>query len=140
MNGAVNHPGHYMAHPLGVECLDVTRHMGFNLGNAVKYLWRAGLKGDALEDLEKALFYIRDALAQREGQRRCGRSLATMDVGFLRFHGLVGFHANKVLAEFPPAVAEVMKDCWLADVQRDDVTSLRVAAMTLGSVIEAVRA
>lgn len=41
---AVNHPRHYTTHPSGVECIQVTEHMAFNLGNAVKYIWRAGLK------------------------------------------------------------------------------------------------
>ena len=54
----VNHPAHYTQHPSGVECIDIAEHMGFCLGNAIKYIWRAGLKGDAIEDLEKARFYL----------------------------------------------------------------------------------
>lgn len=55
----VNHPSHYTSHPSGVECIDITEHMNFCLGNAVKYIWRAGLKSsDPVEDLEKARFYI----------------------------------------------------------------------------------
>ncbi len=61
----VNHPRHYTSHPSGVECITVTEHMGFNLGNAVKYIWRADLKGDAVEDLRKAAWYL-----QREIDRR----------------------------------------------------------------------
>lgn len=55
---AVNHPQHYIAHPSGVECITITEHMGFNLGNAIKYIWRAALKGNAVEDLKKAVWYI----------------------------------------------------------------------------------
>lgn len=55
---AVNHPKHYNEHPSGVECIDVVEHMTFNLGNAVKYLWRAGKKGPTDEDLRKAVWYI----------------------------------------------------------------------------------
>jgi len=65
MREAVDHPDHYNGHPSGVECIDIVEHMGFNLGNAVKYVWRADLKGDAIEDLRKAEFYIK-----REIQRR----------------------------------------------------------------------
>lgn len=54
----VNHPSHYTSHPSGVECIDVTEHMTFNVGNAVKYLWRAGLKGAQIEDLRKAAWYV----------------------------------------------------------------------------------
>jgi len=62
----VNHPPHYKSHPSGVECIQITRHMGFNLGNAFKYIWRADLKFDAIEDLEKAEFYLRDEIAERK--------------------------------------------------------------------------
>jgi len=54
----VDHPAHYLAHPSGVECITITEHMGFNLGNVVKYVWRADLKGDAIEDLKKARWYL----------------------------------------------------------------------------------
>ena len=52
-------PAHYKSHPSGVECISVTEHMNFCLGNAIKYIWRAGLKSkNAIEDLEKAKWYI----------------------------------------------------------------------------------
>ena len=54
----VNHPPHYNGHPSGIECIEIVRHMGFNLGNATKYIWRADLKQDAIEDLKKARWYI----------------------------------------------------------------------------------
>ena len=66
MTDMVNHPPHYTSHPSGVECIQITEHMGFCLGNAVKYLWRADLKGDAIEDLEKAQFYIGREIARRK--------------------------------------------------------------------------
>lgn len=65
MSDAVDHPKHYNAHPSGIECIDVVEHMGFNLGNAIKYIWRADEKGAAVEDLRKAAWYI-----QREIDRR----------------------------------------------------------------------
>lgn len=67
----VNHPPHYTSHPSGVECIEITRHMTFNLGNAYKYMWRAGLKGgeDArIEDLRKAVFYIEDEITRLENK------------------------------------------------------------------------
>lgn len=56
----VDHPSHYTAHPSGVECITITEHMNFNLGNAVKYIWRAGLKDSKnhREDLKKAAWYV----------------------------------------------------------------------------------
>ncbi len=55
---AVHHPTHYTSHPSGIECIQIAEHMNFCLGNAIKYLWRSGQKGDALEDLKKARWYI----------------------------------------------------------------------------------
>jgi hypothetical protein len=54
----VNHPSHYTDVVPGVECIDVTEHFSFLRGNAIKYLWRAGAKGDLRQDLEKARWYI----------------------------------------------------------------------------------
>jgi len=69
---SVNHPSHYTSDPSGIECIQITRHRNFNVGNAIKYLWRAGLKveGDRTlvekqcEDLEKAIWYIQDEVAR----------------------------------------------------------------------------
>jgi hypothetical protein len=63
----VNHPPHYNDHPSGVECIQITEHMNFCLGNAVKYIWRADLKHDAIEDLEKAVWYVQREIARRKG-------------------------------------------------------------------------
>lgn len=57
-NDPVNHPSHYTQHPSGIECIQVTEHMSFNIGNAVKYLWRFDKKGDPIENLAKAKWYI----------------------------------------------------------------------------------
>jgi hypothetical protein len=68
----VDHPPHYTKHPSGVECIQITEHFGFCIGNAIKYLWRADLKGNAVEDLEKARWYI-----DREIQRRQAKPTVT---------------------------------------------------------------
>jgi hypothetical protein len=65
MKDPVNNPAHYTAHPSGVDCIQITEHMTFNLGNAIKYIWRADLKGKPTEDLYKSIWYI-----QREINRR----------------------------------------------------------------------
>ena len=62
----VNAPPHYNAHPSGVECIQITEHMNFNLGNVIKYVWRADEKGKALEDLKKAQFYLDREIAKLE--------------------------------------------------------------------------
>ena len=60
MADMVNHPKHYTSDPSGVECIQVVRHRNYNIGNAIKYLWRAGLKNEDkhIEDLKKAVFYL----------------------------------------------------------------------------------
>jgi len=59
----VNHPSHYNQ-ILGIECIDVVENFNFNVGNAIKYLWRAGLKHSAIEDLEKAAWYCQREISR----------------------------------------------------------------------------
>ena len=64
-NDIVNHPPHYTGVTAGIECIDIARHLNFQLGNAFKYVWRAGKKGGSameLEDLKKALWYLQDSI------------------------------------------------------------------------------
>lgn len=69
MTDMVNHPPHYTGHPSGVECIQITEHMGFCIGNAVKYLWRADLKGADIEDLQKARWYLDREIELRQRNR-----------------------------------------------------------------------
>lgn len=72
----VNSPKHYTSHPSGIECIEITRHYCFSIGNAIKYLWRAGLKKDnklsdrtkEVEDLQKAIWYINDRIKQLKNE------------------------------------------------------------------------
>lgn len=57
-------PDYYRHHPSGVECIQITEHMSFCLGNAIKYIWRAGAKGNAIDDLKKARWYIDREIAR----------------------------------------------------------------------------
>lgn len=66
MASNIDHPVHYNSHPSGVECIDIAEHHNFNVGNAIKYIWRAGLKKEQglsdfekeLEDIDKAIWYL----------------------------------------------------------------------------------
>ena len=70
MTDNVNRPEYYISDPSGIECIQITRHRNFNIGNAIKYLWRAGLKQEpskdivdkTIEDLKKAIWYINDEI------------------------------------------------------------------------------
>lgn len=72
----VNHPSHYtwLRELCGIEVIDITRHLSFDRGNAVKYLLRAGHKPEEgyserqklIEDLKKAIWYINDEIKQLE--------------------------------------------------------------------------
>lgn len=63
----INHPAHYTRSPSGVECIEIAQHLGFCLGNALKYIWRVDQKGQPLEDLQKARWYIDREIARRGG-------------------------------------------------------------------------
>lgn len=61
----IDKPKHYLSHPSGIECIRITEHMTFTLGNAIKYIWRADLK-NGVEDLEKARWYITREIDKRK--------------------------------------------------------------------------
>ena len=65
MTDPVNNPAHYCGHPSGIECIQVTRHLSFNRGNAFKYIFRHRDKGAPDQDLQKALWYIRDEIKHK---------------------------------------------------------------------------
>jgi Protein of unknwon function (DUF3310) len=128
MSDPVHHPAHYGGHPSGVECLTVVRPMSFCLGNAVKYVWRAGLKGDLREDLLKARFYLVDA----------GRGLdAGCEPAFIAAHrvaatsdfiALTGVGWNRFLAGFDGLwQGSVIEWCWYAHHRRPSGLCLREA-------------
>ena len=79
MKENVDHPEYYNMHPSGIECIEIARHYCFSIGNAFKYLWRAGLKKDSnlddlnkeIEDLEKAIWYIRDRINELKKTKEC---------------------------------------------------------------------
>ena len=66
----VDHPQHYNKHPSGIECIDIIEHFQYNIGAAMKYLWRAGLKPDVelVEDLRKAIWYIEREISRLENE------------------------------------------------------------------------
>jgi len=75
MSDGIEHPEHYQGHPSGIECIEVVRHFNFNLGNVIKYIWRAGKKGEEslLKDLKKARFYLDDEIKRLESERMVGK-------------------------------------------------------------------
>ena len=76
MSDAVNHPRHYNAHPSGIECIELAMWLPFCLGNTLKYLWRADHKGTPVQDLEKALWYLRYHLDHAFVRIECPMSVA----------------------------------------------------------------
>lgn len=72
-NDPVNRPSHYtwLKDICGIEVIDITRHMDFDLGNAIKYILRAGRKAPSktIEDLKKAVWYINDEIKQLEKEQ-----------------------------------------------------------------------
>lgn len=76
MDNRVYSPSHYtwLKDKCGIEVIDITRHLDFNTGNAVKYLLRAGHKSEegmtdkekTIQDLQKAVWYIEDKIKTLE--------------------------------------------------------------------------
>lgn len=121
INDAVNHPRHYTEGfaPVTIECIDITRHMPFTVGNAFKYVWRAGKKGGpekTLEDLRKALWYIQDAV-----QNDC---IADYPAAFAVFslipkEDTFRWRALHHLANRLPCAAERTIEEWIEEVEND---------------------
>lgn len=67
-NDNVNHPAHYCDG--GIETIDFieAKKLDYHLGNAVKYISRAGKKLDAVEDIEKAIWYLNRWLEKHKGE------------------------------------------------------------------------
>lgn len=86
-NDPVSHPEHYGENENGIECIEVTECMNFNVGNAVKYLWRAGKKGDGLEahiqDLEKAAQYVQFEIERVERMNERKKKAEALKNGYL---------------------------------------------------------
>jgi hypothetical protein len=74
-NHAVEHPTHYNRHPSGTECIEVAQWFGFNLGNAIKYIWRCEHKGKQKEDIQKAIEYLKLELKRIEFMEKGGRNV-----------------------------------------------------------------
>ena len=134
MSDPVNHPSHYTSDPSGVECIQVTRHRNFNIGNAIKYLWRAGLKDSENstkhgEDLRKAIFYIQDEIARLEGTSRESASPSpfTCEEISLMLNALEAYADSRVSAITYSEAHTIMdkleklqpKDEWLSSLRQE---------------------
>lgn len=112
----VNHPRHYTSHPSGVECIQITEHFNFNVGNAIKYLWRCGLKNDEIEDLEKARWYIEREIAKRASERRAGEKALAELVPCLQcsycFSGFPNICRSKTTPQKRAEWAKMLIPCW----------------------------
>lgn len=110
----VNHPQHYNSHPNGIECIEIIRHYTCDIANAIKYLWRAGLKlemgkDDAdkeIEDLKKALWYIEDYRSMCDNMR-CHHRRPRSSADCLLFR-LSGHHIEDVTKGYDEDVATAM--------------------------------
>lgn len=93
MTDNVNHPEHYTQHPSGVECIQVTEHMGFCPGNAIKYIWRHEQKG-GVEDLKKARWYLDREIKRLENEN-------VNETDFVEIPGPLNEHCNRWWQEEP---------------------------------------
>lgn len=108
MTDIINHPAHYTGVTAGIECIDIARHLNFQLGNALKYVWRAGKKGGSameLEDLKKALWYLQDSIQNGYNDfDKCDHvaeeitQIVTRDEDTLKANVLRNIAAQRVLA------------------------------------------
>ncbi len=112
---AVDHPSYYNGRADGIECIEIVRHYVFDIGCAIKYLWRSGLKHSAgksdrekeIEDLKKAIWYIKDYI----GNERAGDAVGV--VGILvgdMVKSATGYDIKQIISEYKPDIAEALTD------------------------------
>ena len=130
MSDPVNHPSHYTSHPAhcacgaSIQCIQITEHMSFNLGNAIKYIWRADLKGNAVQDLNKAVWYVTREIQKRRGVLMETEAPAVVGV---KYYGSVADAVNRN-ADRDLAIAEAVRAACLNarfTITGDDGINLR---------------
>lgn len=72
----INHPKHYINHPAKIECIEISEHFDFCVGNAIKYIFRRNEKDDPLTNLRKAVWYIDRALGKTEPEKLSDKIMA----------------------------------------------------------------
>lgn len=129
----VDHPAHYNSHPSGVEAIDVIEDLPFNIGTAIKYLFRRGHKGSLLTDLRKAHWYVERELARRRQRTPRALMLAYVSVD----------HASReriqlvLVAEADPQIRSIFQALFYAAEYRAEVGRLVDAVALLSEVITA---
>lgn len=137
----VNKPKHYTSHPSGVECIELSEKMSFNLGNAFKYVFRRDDKENALQDVSKAEWYLKREISRLE--KLVEEMPASVEVLIHPNLSISDYKkANRVIAaEANPNAADYY--VYLFDQESvasaDDLISLRDALECLQALIEDVR-
>ena len=100
MSDLVNNPPHYQ-HPSGIECIEITEHLNFNRGNAIKYAWRANDKGCTSEDLKKCEWYINREIKRLQRGNNVPDYSYDLDVVYTRLYDYYKDHEfDKRLFDF----------------------------------------
>jgi hypothetical protein len=113
-------PNHYKSHPSGVECIQITEHLDFLTGNAMKYLWRAGQKDNKIQDLEKSIWYI-NRLIEKEKKIAYDNNFRHRDDGDPEFwdtgHREYPLHCSNGIADGGKIFCRF--DGWLCEPDKD---------------------
>jgi hypothetical protein len=140
-NDPVNHPSHYTSNASGVEAIELTEKMSFNLGNAFKYVFRRDGKGNSLQDVSKAEWYLKREIGRLEAL------IESTPAGFfLMMHPGMSVSdlrkADKVIAVEPnPNAADYYANLFGQGILQtpDDLSSLHDALENLQALIADIR-
>lgn len=134
MNDNVNKPAHYLNHPSGVECISVSEKLGFNLGSAFKYLFRCNDKGDALQDLNKARWYLKRELKCREQKRIYWFSESdTYDARWEGSHSIILILAYE--SRYMGHMCHALERIYTASIQKRGVRAIQAAIRCVEATI-----
>lgn len=132
----MNHPSHYTAHASGIEAIEVTENYGFNLGNAIKYLWRLGNKDATVQELGKAKWYVKREIDFLQRSRYD----LVYKVSHVENRGIVlGLVERYLMAEDEGTIRDVKELLMRAPFYVHSIDALEVAVSLLSRLINEAR-
>lgn len=141
----VNHPKHYNSHPNGIECIEIIRHYTCDIANAIKYLWRAGLKPEMgkedaekeIEDLKKALWYIND---YEQNGALYGTTFSDRKEMYVIVKEITGYSLDKIYHGYLPPVNTAMGNLLLVGIiKKGEVINVIGWKRLLHNVVEDIQ-
>src|ERR1035438_5917514 len=138
INNPVDRPAHYTSHPSGIEAIEICGYMGFNTGNAFKYVFRMENKWDPVEDLKKSNWYIDRELFQRGFSTKDDlvyHDFYTDWACVMKSHDKTDL-IYRIVGKSPGNLEKALFYVWCADLYKTEWWGLKMAKVFINQEIE----